>query len=144
MNINKEQWAEIEEKLTYDHSYINFQYKDTEINVMRKKVKEGKTELAVYLDGKICVGWGFTDSELFNPLTKLFWKQVSRSLYSQRYIKQMEKIWGKRQAKKEFPKLHEKLTYYRHAFSKASVLVRQFKCIKGLSLKDNNTGEQND
>ncbi|WP_368890454.1 hypothetical protein [Morganella morganii] len=137
MSITKEQWAGIEESLKSHYVRIKFFHHGTYIQVTRVSTGEGKTELAVYLDGVICVGWGFPDGEHFNPLCELFWHQRNKSYYTPKQIKDCEKALGKRQAKKTFPKLHQKLTYYTPYFSKASVLVRQFRRIDGLTV----TGE---
>lgn len=136
MSITKEQWAEIEASLKSHYVHIKFCHHGTDIEVTRVSAGEGKTELAVYLDGKIGGGWGFPDSEHFNPLCELFWHQRNKSYYTPKQIKVWEKALGKRGAKKTLPKLHQKLTYYMPYFSKASVLVRQFKRVDGLTVAE--------
>ncbi|MGZ0011836.1 hypothetical protein [Providencia hangzhouensis] len=140
MRISKEQWAKIEGDLKNYFASVDFQYKDTEVGVRRVSAGEGKTVLAVYLNSEICTGWGLPNSDAFNPLVEYFWSKRQKSLYSPKQVKELEKIWGKRHAKKEIPNLHEKLTWYYPGFSKASVLVRQFKRIEGLTLKVDSKG----
>lgn len=138
MSISKEQWAKIEEDLKGYFASVDFQYENTEVSVRRVGYGEGQTKLAIYLDSQICYGWGWSNSDAFNPLVKFFWAKRQKSLYSPTKVKKLEKIWGKRRAKKEVPNLHEKFTWYQPYFSKASVLVRQFKRIEGLTLKVGN------
>ncbi|HCT7706589.1 TPA: hypothetical protein OT801_000583 [Morganella morganii] len=135
MSITKEQWAGIEESLKAHYVVIKFQYQDTEIAVTRVSVSEGRTKLAVYFNGKIGGAWGLPDSENFNPLCKLFWHKRTKSLYTPGQIKDLEKAYGKRAVKREIPDLYTKYTYYRPHFAKASVLVRQFRRIKGLTVE---------
>lgn len=141
MSISKEQWTKIEGDLKGYFASVDFQYKDTEVSVRRVSSGEGKTVLAVYLDSQIYTGWGRINGEDFNPLVELFWTKRQKSLYSPTKVKKLEKIWGKRLAKKEIPNLHDKSTWYEPWFSKASVLVRQFKRVKELTLKVNNEGD---
>lgn len=135
MSISKEQWAKIEGDLKGYFASVDFQYQDTEIGIRRVSAGEGKTKLAVFLDSEIRSGWGLPNSDVFNPLVVLFWSKRQKSHYSPTKVKKLEKIWGKRRAKKEIPNLHDKFTWYWPYFSKASVLVRQFKRIEGLTLK---------
>lgn len=141
MSISKEQWAKIEGDLKGYFASCTFQYKDIEVSVFRVSAGEGKMVLGVYLNGKIKISWGYREHVDFDPLTELFWHQRSKAYYTPKQVKQIEKIWGKRQGKKEFPKLHESFIWYQPYFSKASVLVRQFKRIEGLALKVDSQGD---
>ncbi|EMI8339109.1 hypothetical protein [Proteus mirabilis] len=137
MTINPTQWRIIEEKLKSDFVHIEFQYKDHKINVVRSSIKEGKTALLVYLNGKIKAEWCRSEDEYIEPLVKLFWHQRHKSLYPPQIVKELEKMWGKRRVQREYKNLNEKITYYSPYFNKASVLVRQFKRIEGISVKQN-------
>lgn len=141
MSISKEQWMNIEKDLKDYFASVDFQYKDTEVSIRRVSSGEGKTELAVYLDSQIYSGWGRLKGDDFNPLVELFWCKRQKSLFSPTKVKRLEKIWGKRRAKKEIPNLHDKFTWYWPYFSKASVLVRQFKRVKELTLKVDEKGD---
>ncbi|WPA91027.1 hypothetical protein QS795_011070 [Providencia zhijiangensis] len=141
MGISKEQWVKIEGDLKDYFASVDFQYKGIEIGVRRVSIGEGKTALAVFLDGEIRTGWGWTNSDVFNPLVECFWSKRQKSYYSPARVKKLEKIYGKRRVKKEISNLHEKLTWYHPYFSKASVLVRQFKRIEGLTLKVDSQGD---
>lgn len=135
MSITKEQWAGIEESLKAHYVVIKFQYQDTEITVNRVSSGEGRTELAVWINGKIGGAWGIPGNENFNPLCEIFWHKRTKSLYTARQIKDLENVYGKRAATREIPNLHKKTTYYMPYFSKASVLVRQFRRIEGLTVE---------
>ncbi|WP_368919977.1 hypothetical protein [Providencia vermicola] len=140
MSISKEQWEKIEGDLKDYFASVDFQYKGIEIGVRRASIGEGRTALAVFLDGEICSGWGWPNSDVFNPLVECFWSKRQKSYYSPTKVKKLEKIYGKRRVKKEISNLHEKFTWYYPYFSKASVLVRQFKRIEGLALKTDSKG----
>lgn len=135
MSITKEQWAGIEESLKAHYVVIKFQYQDTEITVNRVSSGEGRTELAVWINGEIGGAWGIQGNENFNPLCEIFWHKHTKSLYTAKQIKALENAYGKRAAKREIPDLYTKYTYYRPHFDKASVLVRQFRRIKGLTVE---------
>ncbi|MCD2529435.1 hypothetical protein LPL65_15510 [Providencia huaxiensis] len=141
MSISKEQWEKIEGDLKDYFASVDFQYKGIEISVRRISIGEGRTALAVFLDGEMRSGWGWPNSDVFNPLVECFWSKRQKSYYSPTKVKKLEKIYGKRRVKKEISNLHEKFTWYHPYFSKASVLVRQFKRIKELTLKVDNEGD---
>ncbi|EPG7578644.1 hypothetical protein M0K77_003065 [Providencia rettgeri] len=141
MSISKEQWEKIEGDLKDYFASVDFQYKGIEISVRRVSIGEGRTALAVFLDGEMRSGWGWPNSDVFNPLVECFWSKRQKSYYSPTKVKKLEKIYGKRRVKKEISNLHEKFTWYHPYFSKASVLVRQFKRIKELTLKVDNEGD---
>ncbi|ENU1229329.1 hypothetical protein [Providencia rettgeri] len=141
MSISKEQWEKIEGDLKDYFASVDFQYKGIEIGVRRVSIGEGRTALAVFLDGEMRSGWGWPNSDVFNPLVECFWSKRQKSYYSPTKVKKLEKIYGKRRVKKEISNLHEKFTWYHPYFSKASVLVRQFKRVKELTLKVDNEGD---
>ncbi|EGR1143191.1 hypothetical protein ACSVUS_003685 [Vibrio alginolyticus] len=136
MKISKDQWAELEEKMTYGYVDIKFKYKGFELSIQRVRTSESKSVLVVYINGSYKLSWGLIDRESEDRpsiLTEV-WKQRSMAIYKPKEIKEIEKVWGKRQAKKDFPNLHGRHTWYDPAFPKASVLCRQFKKLEGLEL----------
>lgn len=136
MKISKDQWAELEEKMTYGYVDIKFKYKGFELSIQRVRTSESKSVLVVYINGSYKLSWGLIDRESEDRpsiLTEV-WKQRSMAIYKPKEIKEIEKVWGKRQAKKDFPNLHGRHTWYDPAFPKASVLCRQFKKLEGLDL----------
>lgn len=56
------------------------------------------------------------------------------AVYKEKEIKDIERIFGKRDAKKNFPNLYKRTEYLDPLFPKASVLVRQFKKLDGIQL----------
>ncbi|HIF5850995.1 TPA: hypothetical protein ACX3E9_000267 [Vibrio parahaemolyticus] len=136
MKISKDQWAELEEKMTYGYVDIKFKYKGFELSIQRVRTSESKSVLVVYINGSYKLSWGLIDRESEDRpsiLTEV-WKQRSMAIYKPKEIKEIEKVWGKRQAKKDFPNLHGRHTWYDPAFPKASVLCRRFKKLEGLEL----------
>ena len=133
MTITKQDWIEIEEELKSMFVHIEFKLKDDVISVHRVQSGEGKTELGVYINHEIKGTWYLDDKERPACITDV-WCEKSKAIYKAKDIKEIEKILGKRAAKKQFPKLHERMVYWVPYFSKASVVVRQFKKIDGLTL----------
>lgn len=136
MKISKEQWQKLEEQMTYDYVDIKLKYKGFELSVQRVRTAENKTALAVYINGSYKISWGLINREIDDRPTILIdvWKRRTMARHKPKFIKDIEKIYGKRRAKKEFPDLHDRVEYYEPVFSKASVLCRQFKKLEGLEL----------
>lgn len=134
-NITKEQLAELEEKMTYGFVDITFTYKGFTLSVSRVNVKENKTALVVYIDGVYKPVWGLIERESEDRPSIItdVWKQRSMARYTAKQIKGIEKVWGKRRAKKEYPDLYNRQSWYEPVFPKASVLCRQFKKLQGLA-----------
>lgn len=140
--ISKEAWEDIESSLSCSYVDISFKFKGYLLQINRVRISESKTALAVYIDGRIDTRWGFAHldwvksteefkSEIPSILTEV-WKIRNSSLYSAKEIKAAEKVWGKRECKKMG--YYKKFFDYSPIFSKASVLVRQFKKLDGLEL----------
>ncbi|MFJ5428554.1 hypothetical protein ACIPUP_05270 [Pectobacterium actinidiae] len=130
--ITKEQWAQIAEELKGYFCRVQFQYQNTLITIARERDGESKTVLSVYFDGEIRGGWGNEKSEVYNPITRLFWCEKKMRLYSVRRAAQIEKEFGKRAAKKHFPELHKTISYWCPYFTASTSLIRQFKKTEGL------------
>ncbi|MBP1130466.1 MULTISPECIES: hypothetical protein [Serratia] len=132
--ISKAQCEKIADDLQRVFCHVQFNYQGTEISIVREHVSESRSHLVVYFDNKHCPGWGWKDSEQFNPLTGLFWSQRKRKLYPAKRVAEIEKQMGKRKAKEYFPQLHDSFCYSVPYFSSSLSLVRQFKKVAGLTL----------
>ncbi|MGR5271330.1 hypothetical protein ACPV4S_05830 [Vibrio alginolyticus] len=136
MKISKDQWQKLEEQMTSGYVDIKFKYKGFELSIQRVRTSESKSALAVYINGSYKLSWGLIGRECEDRpsiLTEV-WKQRSMAKYKPKEIKEIEKVWGKRKAKKDFPDLYDRHTWYEPVFPKASVLCRQFKKLEGLEL----------
>ncbi|WP_135381042.1 hypothetical protein [Vibrio tasmaniensis] len=136
--ITKEMWAEIEAEMAGGWVAIAFNYKGHEVSVNRVRVSESKTCLEVYVDGVIKGEWMncWDEEKLKNRpvIIEDIWCLKTKAKYSAKHKKDLEKIFGKRRVKKEYPDLHEIFAFHVPHFSKASVLCRQFKKLEGLEL----------
>lgn len=142
--ISKEAWEDIESSLSCSYVDISFKFKGYLLQVNRVRISESKTALMVWIDGKSRSSWGcahldfmksnLTTDEIESTPSIIpdVWKPVARSNYKPKQIKAFEKINGKRWCKKEG--IYDKTVFYTSTFSKASVLVRQFKKLDGLEL----------
>ncbi|WP_140918339.1 hypothetical protein [Limnobaculum xujianqingii] len=133
--ITKEKWNEIEAELKTLFGRVEFKLNDLTISIARRSVSEGKTELFVFIDNSIQYSWGHPSGDSFNPLVVTLWRKASAALYTTRQIKQIEKIFGKRQSLKEYPNLRSRFEFYLPTFKTAASVVRQYKRIKGLMLE---------
>ncbi|CCN69760.1 hypothetical protein [Vibrio nigripulchritudo] len=134
--ITKEQWQKLEEDMTCGYVDIKFKYQGYEISIQRVRTSENKSGLAVYIDGVISPKWGLIDRVVEGrpPIIGQVWKKKTMAKYNAKTIKDIEKVFGKRQAKKEYPNLHERHEWFESVFPKASVLCRQFKRLEDLEL----------
>ncbi|PSU49462.1 hypothetical protein C9J12_08205 [Photobacterium frigidiphilum] len=139
--ITKEQWENLEEEMAGYWVDVEFKLNGYLVSINRVRSGEGKTELAVYIDGTICGSWmsARTNAEQdevegLPTIIRDVWKLKTKAYYTPKKVKEIEKIFGKRRAKKEFPKLHDRHGFYLPYFPKASVLCRQFKKLEGLEL----------
>nr|WP_067289816.1 hypothetical protein [Marinobacterium profundum] len=132
--ITKEQWAEVEEELKGLFPTVKFSYQGHEVSISRRRVSETRVELQVYIDGYIRGVWYMPDSEGFLPVVRQLWRTRTRTKYSAKFIKDTEKVFGKRAAKKHFPDLHDKREYFDPGFTSALSLVRQYRKLDGLEL----------
>ncbi|MBA5602476.1 hypothetical protein [Pectobacterium aroidearum] len=130
--ITKEQWALIAEELKSYFCYVQFNYQNTVITISRQRDGESKTVLLVYFDGRILTGWGVETSEIYNPITRLFWCEKKKRLYSAKRAAEIEKTFGKRKAKEFFPKLYDSISFRLPYFATSTSLIRQFKKADGL------------
>ncbi|WP_311567262.1 hypothetical protein [Photobacterium arenosum] len=133
--ISKETWQKIEEELAQIWVQIEFEYQGYRLSVLRERHGEGKLVLTVYIDDVIKASWA-TENEERLAIIPDVWRVRSKAYYSPAKVKKIEKDFGKRQAKKYFPNLHERYTWHEPYFPKASILVRQFKKLKGLKLME--------
>ncbi|MCF7502740.1 MULTISPECIES: hypothetical protein [unclassified Vibrio] len=137
--ITKEMWAEIEAEMAGGWVDIAFNYKGYEVSVHRVRESESKTCLQVYVGGCIKGAWvsfkdGISFTEDAPSILSEVWCLKTKAKYSTKFKKSIEKIYGKRRTKKEYPDLHDIHAFHVPSFSKASVLCRQFKKLEGLEL----------
>ena len=136
MTITKEQWQAVEKELAAGYVNVKFEYKGFELAIQRQLKSENTTALAVYINGEIKGSWVWFNEEIVDrpEIIKAVWKRATKAKWDPKSVKEIEKHYGKRRAKKEYPTLHERHEYWMPFFSKASVLVRQFKKLEGITL----------
>ncbi|KZN39810.1 hypothetical protein JL49_17165 [Pseudoalteromonas luteoviolacea] len=133
MTINKEAWDVITEHLAGLFPTVEFQLGSYIIKVKRSFPTESTSTLAVYIDDFIKGEW-IHNTENRPTCIESVWKKKTRAYYTPKQVKRLEKDFGKRDAKKYFPNLHNKYEYLHPYFSTSNVLVNQFKKIEGLKL----------
>ena len=68
--ITKEQWEKIKRELSGVYGSVKFKVDETELLVKKGFIAENKLAIMVYIDEIIQIGAGWTDSKVFNPITK--------------------------------------------------------------------------
>jgi hypothetical protein len=137
MAITKAQWQQIESEMARGFVNIKFSYQGFELSIQRERKSESMTVLAVYIDGYIKGEWlgNIDDIKADAPsILKEVYCHKTIAVYKPAQIAKIEKIFGKRRAKTEWPNLHKKIVCLAPYFSKASVLCRQLKKLKGLEV----------
>ncbi|UJZ95027.1 hypothetical protein IHC87_06695 [Photobacterium damselae subsp. damselae] len=135
MAITKEQWEKIETVLSGHFASAVFTYKGFELTVAREPISESQTALIVYIDGQYAMAWGYSNlkHEVSAPdIVSEVWRARTKSLYSAKRVKELEKGLGKRACNKMG--IYDKIHFHVPDFSKASVLVRQYKKLDGIEL----------
>jgi hypothetical protein len=139
-----DQWTAIEDILKHYYFSIRFRIGETIIDVRRLQVREGRTKLFVYIDGKIDVRKSQKDKEtgLFDPMVMRVWRRQEIFLVSkQRQSNLLTKWKAARVSKKEIEELKKiagfdrSFIMYTPEFSAASSLARQFRKIEGIEVE---------
>ena len=140
MGISKEQWAVIEEKLRGWFAKVSFEYEGHEILVQKELIRENVMRLVVYIDGAIKAKDSLDlDGTGFNPLVVLFWRRRERYLWTKECreaLVRYSKAIGKKRSKEVGIDPERKTVSYHPDFPSAKSLVRQFKKVEGLRLKE--------
>lgn len=131
--ISKETWAEIQDCLSKFMTVV-FKVDGHELTCKKRFVSENRTAILVFIDNGLQGMGSRLDDEDTKPICKKAWRISSRSIYKQSEITRIEKAFGKREAKKTFPKLHEKVHFLMPDYATSKSFVAKFKKLDGLEL----------
>ena len=131
--ITKEQWEKIKRELSGVYGSVKFKLDETELFVKKGFIAENKLAILVYINEAIQLGQGYTDSEVFNPITQKVWCTKTRSYFKQKEKEKLIKIWGKREAYKRHD-LDKKIVSYTPYFGTYATFERQYKKLENLEL----------
>lgn len=126
MSITNEEWSEIARKLSELWS-VSFLY-DGHLIEVHFRIHKNKIIWFVFIDSAAIGKWASEESEMFYLVEK-FWFKRSRSLYTQKQRKEYKGLISKKS-------LGQKISYFQPYFTSVSTLVRQFKKIEGLTIKE--------
>jgi hypothetical protein len=135
--ITKAQWEQISHFMKGLYNTIEFELDGRNIKVTKAFVSENKVAYVVYIDNQLAPGMGFQNMKNYDPFTEKVWRRRSKAVYSVARVKEIEKAFGKRDAKKHFPNLHKSTVWFDPCFTTASSVVSQFKKNPNLVLKTN-------
>ncbi|MCE2594433.1 hypothetical protein K6Y31_06365 [Motilimonas cestriensis] len=134
MSISKEQWTDIESKLSGLYGTVKLMLEGRTLTLEKRLIAENQLAVLVFIDGSIQPTSGLESSKHYDPFVALVWRKRSESCYSQKQIKEIEKLWGKREAKKQYPRLYDKHVYYEPFFPKFAGLKRVLSKQKDLQM----------
>lgn len=120
--ISAEKIAEIERELRLAHGYVYLQCDDYRVCVRVEPFKTRTYVLSVYVDGWIRGEWLKDDCEH----RRRFMCPKSIALYAKKRQAEIVKTFGKRQAAKHFPRLHERHEYWVPYWTSARSMLRHF------------------
>lgn len=125
MTISAEQWKEINVALDGIVGRVKFRYKEHQLTVDVVQVKRA-LELCVYVDGEINGAW-LSETHELRPYLEEVWYRKERSLFSAKQKKEYRGLVSKKQ-------LNQKAVAFVPTFPSPTVLIRQYKKLKGLEL----------
>ncbi|WP_027853369.1 hypothetical protein [Marinobacterium litorale] len=134
MAITKEQWAEIEEQLQDMFGRVELMLEGRKLTLEKRFVKENRLAILVFIDGSFNLGWGFPDMDSFDEFVQKVWRERTHSIHPPKERARIIKTFGKRAAKKHFPRLDEKLSFWTPDFSTAKSLRRKLQKLEGLEV----------
>ncbi|OED43593.1 hypothetical protein ACH42_09790 [Endozoicomonas sp. (ex Bugula neritina AB1)] len=134
MSFSKEHKEALTEELKGMFCRAKFELNGHSIVVSRERKSEGQTVLVVYIDGYIQGKNLGSISDKTDQVAKQVYRRRYVAQYKPKQIRSIEKIFGKRRAKKDFPNLHSKRVYLDCSFNTASTLIRQFSKLEGIKL----------
>lgn len=126
MVISNEQWKAIPLKLGLFEN-VDFIYNDYLIEVV-PKIHKNKVVYVIFINGRINSEWLLKDNEMY-PLVDKLWFKTSRNAYSMKDRKIYQRVLGKKEVNK-------KIFLLNPYFSSINTLIRQFKKLDGLILKE--------
>lgn len=126
MSISNEKWQEIAIKLGMLAS-VAFMYGSHLIEV-KPKIYKGKIIWVVYIDASIKVEWENKENQMFNVVEKVWFKK-SRHVFTAKEKRSYKRVFDKK-------RLNQKVYSLIPWFSSCSTLIRQFKKIDRLILKE--------
>lgn len=137
MSLTKEQWQEVEEKLSGFFGSVKFSLGDREITVERGLVEKDRLGFAVYIDGWIKGEWQTFDREkMKEPLVEKVCCPRVIKRYKPSEKAKIIKNFGKRRAKEYFPDLDKQIVYFTPHFGSFRSLKSVLSKLEDLELKE--------
>lgn len=98
MTITKQRWAEIESELDRQYSKLAFKADGYVVSAGLERNKN-RLLIVVYVNGSIKGAWYPRRGQPMAEEARRFWRHTIKPVASQKFIKDMEKIFGKRDCK---------------------------------------------
>lgn len=134
MTINKDQWDQIKHELQGSYGRVKLSLEGKKITLQKALVKENQLAILVFVDGRISAGWGFPDQSDFREFVKKLWRKRTIAIYKPKEKERIIKAFGKRGAKKFFPRLNEVREFWVADFSTFDSMRRVLQKNKSLEV----------
>ncbi len=118
--MTKEEWAKIGEALSGLYGIVALHVDGHEISFHRQRVGKNQLGIMTYVDGHYKGAWKDGDPE-YNYL-----RVVTKSFYSPKKLKELEKNYGKRQWKTVKDQYDKKYTYRTPVWFSVSSIRKQY------------------
>lgn len=137
MSLTKEQWQDVEEKLSGFFGSVKFSLGEREITVVRGLVEKDRLGFAVYIDGFIKGEWmNLSGEEMKEPLITKVWCPRVIKLYKPSEKAKIIKRLGKRRAKEWYPDLDKQRVYFTPHFGSFRSLKSVLSKLEELEFKE--------
>lgn len=134
MALTKQQLDEIENQMMGVWGYVKLKLGKDEISLRKSQLSQSSLGIVVYINGQLCFGWGWPDSDTFNPLTEKVWRTRKIQRYKPKEKARIIKNFGKRKAKEYFPNLDSVSVNYDPIYPTFGPLRSKLKKLEDLEL----------
>ncbi|WP_124076124.1 hypothetical protein [Burkholderia gladioli] len=119
--LSKEDVARIETELEFPFGCVVLRCGSDTVTIQVQRTKPRQYDLMVYVNG-------FLRWEYLKPgaAENRFYRPVSRPFYTPAKRAEIVKVFGKRRAAREFPRLYESCTYYMPSWRSTKPMLRHF------------------
>jgi hypothetical protein len=133
-DVTTQQWDALQQELYFFLGKVVLEHDGNRITLQRVQFSECELGIMVYINGSLAPSWGIKSSEQYRPDYCRYFLQKTKSRYSKKDILKLEKLVGKRRAKKEHAYLYEKFVHHEPVFLLFSKLRAQFRKLDGLKV----------
>lgn len=131
--MTKEEWKRVEDKLSGLFGSVELLVDGYTVSLQRQMVGKNRLGIMSFVNGHYKGAWKEGDPEF------KYLRVITRAFYSSKFLKDLEKIYGKRQWKLEKNRFDKKCTYHSPVWFSVSGIRKQYeKTFKNIKLVEVN------